>query len=511
MIVKGRARSGPAQLAAYLLRQDGKERPTLIQLFDGGNDLHKAFLQWDAIGEMTNGVNTLYHAQIAPEARYEMTPEQWKRAAEILATELGMGDHPRAIVVHDGGDKPHAHVVFQRTNADTLTLWDDGNNYLKHERASLRMEQEFAQEHVPGKHAKRDRQKQPEFPRAKSDQNEQQQAARTELTPEERKEQVTALRAAADSAQAFKSALEDAGYILAKGDKRGLVIVDRDGEVYSLSRHITDLSSKEYKSFMAPLDPKALPSVSDAKQLVEEAKARQAERPATGTPAEKPAGVKEPEQQGIEASKFFKVDAPKDAPKPVEQTPIPAPKDAQLEALEKAINDRYQQEQQKFRELHAHQLRQAEYDLDLVKKQKLADFDAILTEQKKALKERHAEHRTGLAGFLDAVKLRLNPTLAAEQAAERRKETQQLARRHAKERADYVKLMEQSKQLEVENLKERQSLQLRDLATKTEADRERYIREYKDAQRIADEVKLRQEERDKQRRDGPEPPGPRVR
>ncbi len=42
-------------------------------------------------------------------------------------------------------------------------------------------------------------------------------------------------------------------------------------------------------------------------------------------------------------------------------------------------------------------------------------------------------------------------------------------------------------------------------------ERERYIREYKDAQRIADEVKLRQAERDKQRRDGPEPPGPRVR
>lgn len=504
MIVKGRARSGPAQLAAYLLRQDGKERPTLIELFDGGNDLHKAFLQWDAIGELTRGDKTLYHAQIAPEARYTMSPEQWHRAAEILAEELGMGAHPRAIVVHDGGDKPHAHVVFQRTNTDTLTLWDDGNNYLKHERASMRMEQEFAQEHVPGKHAKRDRQKQPEFPRAKSDQDEQQQAARTELTAEERKEQVTALRAAADSAQAFKSALEDAGYILAKGDKRGLVLVDRDGEVYSLSRQVTDLSSKEYKSFMAPLDPKLQPSV-------EEAKARQAERPATGTPAETPAPVQEPSTQGIEASKFFKVDAPKEAPKPVEQTPTPAPKDAQLEALEKAITERYQQEQQKFRELHAQQLRQAEYDLDRVTKQKLADFDAILTEQKTTLKERHAEQRTGLAGFLDAVKLRLNPTLAAEQAAERRKEAQQLARRHAKERADYVKLMEQSKQLEVENLKERQSLQLRDLATKTEADRERYIREYKDAQRIADEVKLRQEERDKQRRDGPEPPGSRVR
>lgn len=72
MIVKGKPRSGPAQLAAYLLR-DG-ERPTLIQLLDGGEDLHKAFLQWHAIGEGTRGEKTLYHAQIAPADGYDMTP-----------------------------------------------------------------------------------------------------------------------------------------------------------------------------------------------------------------------------------------------------------------------------------------------------------------------------------------------------------------------------------------------------------------------------------------------------
>lgn len=502
MIVKGRARSGPAQLAAYLLRQDGKERPTLIQLFDGGDDLHNAFVQWDAIGELTRGEKTLYHAQIAPEARYQMSPEQWQRAAEILADELGMRDHPRAIVVHDGGDKPHAHVVFQRANTDTMTLWDDGFNYLKHEKASARMELEFGQEHVPGKHAKRDRQKQPEFPRAEADQPDHQQAARTELTPEERKEQVTTLRAAADNAQAFKNALAEAGYILAKGDKRGLVIVDGDGEVYSLSRQVADLSSKELKAFMAPIDPKSLPGVADAKRMAEEAKARQPEAPA----AEKPAPAPEPEKRGAEASKFL---SPEVAAR-VEQ-PKPAPRDEKLEALEEAIAERYQQEQQKFRDLHAQQLRQAEYDLDRVKKDKLANFDAILDEQRKALKERHAERRTGIGGFIDAMKSRLNPTLAAEQAAERRKEAQQLARRHAKERADYEKLHEQTKQLEIENLKERQALQLRDLAAKNEADRERYIREHKDAQRIADELKKQQEERDRQRRDGPEPPGRRVR
>ena len=112
---------------------DDGERPTLIHLDYGDDDLKKAFIEWDSIGELTSGVKTLYHAQIAPEARYQMTPDQWNRAAEILADELGMGDHPRAVVIHEGGDKPHAHVVFQRTNTDTMTLWDDGHNYAREE------------------------------------------------------------------------------------------------------------------------------------------------------------------------------------------------------------------------------------------------------------------------------------------------------------------------------------------------------------------------------------------
>lgn len=110
MIVKGRARSGPAQLAAYLMRQS--ENPALIELWDGSDDLHKAFMLWHAIGEGTRAEKTLVHYQIAPEARYKMTDDQYRRAAEILAEELGMKNHPRAIVVHEDGKNPHIHVVF---------------------------------------------------------------------------------------------------------------------------------------------------------------------------------------------------------------------------------------------------------------------------------------------------------------------------------------------------------------------------------------------------------------
>ena len=104
----------------------------------------------------------LYHAQISPAPKYAptMTPEQWKRAADILGEELGLQDQPRALVLHAGkDDRPHLHVVWSRTDIDEMKLRSDSFNYQAHERASHRMELEFGQEFVPGKHAKRDREK----------------------------------------------------------------------------------------------------------------------------------------------------------------------------------------------------------------------------------------------------------------------------------------------------------------------------------------------------------------
>ncbi|WP_374142216.1 hypothetical protein [Sphingomonas sp.] len=46
------------------------------------------------------------------------------------------------------------HVVWARTDLDTMTLRSDSQNYHAHERASLRLEQEFGHELVPGKHAR---------------------------------------------------------------------------------------------------------------------------------------------------------------------------------------------------------------------------------------------------------------------------------------------------------------------------------------------------------------------
>ena len=91
-------------------------------------------------------------------------------------------------------DRPHLHVVWSRTDIDEMKFRSDSFNYQAHERASHRMELEFGQEFVPGKHAKRDREQQPEFPREKMSHDEAQQAERLGMTKAERIAQIAAIR-----------------------------------------------------------------------------------------------------------------------------------------------------------------------------------------------------------------------------------------------------------------------------------------------------------------------------
>src|SRR6202050_5744364 len=252
MIAKGASRNNPRQLAVYLMRVeryatgepvallefqsawarglDFAENPDAVwrtnsklQLQQTAAKLIEGLRDWQVLTEGTKqGRDGLYHAEITPEAHYaeDMTPEQWKRAADILGEELGLQGQPRAVVLHGGTDgRKHLHVVWARTDVDTMKIISDGYTYAAQEKASLRMELEFGHEIIPGKHAKRDREKQPEFPRQDFDYAEAQMAERSPLTVGERMKQIRALQAAAENGQEFQKGLEDAGYVLAQGDR----------------------------------------------------------------------------------------------------------------------------------------------------------------------------------------------------------------------------------------------------------------------------------------------------
>ena len=555
MIAKGGARSGPKQLAHYLMRvgrYDTGERAELLELRspwatapNGTQErtaakVVEAFRDWQTLAEATQqGEYGLYHAQISPAPKYAagMTKEQWIRCADILEEKLGLQGQDRAIFWQAGTDgRPHLHVVWCRTNIDEMKLISDSHNFDAHERASARMEKEFGHEFVPGKHAKRDRKRQPEFPQERMSQDEAQQAARLGVTKEERVAQLAEIRKSCDDGLAFKNALEQAGYVLAKGDSRGFVLVDGQGEIFSLSKHLPDLKGKQYKAFMASVDPAALPSVDEAKAFQE---AREQARQA----AAKIEPSAEAQKQAPEASKFLTPEAaqkleplPPAPPQPeneaVSQQPTATPaeppaskflppptpaaelkppaEDPELIALKKAIAQRQAEDAQKWTEYNALEYRQKDFELGNEGATKLEDFDLRQQEERDALFDRLNERRKGVWGVIDAINARLNPVEAAEKAAARRKEIDQLRRRQEIERRDYIRLLEQSRQMELDALRERQLEQQLSREKQYAEDRERYIRERQEAQRILaeQEAKRIQKELEKaqDKKKGPPPP-----
>src|ERR1022692_2368389 len=335
---------------------------------------------------------------------------------------------------------------------------------------------------------------------------EEQQPKRTGEALRELKAQLAAMKADAGSPQAFTAAVEKAGYVLASGD-RGYTVVDENGGAYNLARQLK-LKLAEVNEFMAPIDLKTLPSVDEAKALQRQ-RALNAEKAAP------------------EASKFLspelaeKIEPPAPAPAKAEEPrsaedstvppppapPVPPPLDAELEALKKAIAESQATDAQKWADFNALELRQLEYDLTRMNAGKEEDFDAIQAVEMKALRDRQKERRTGIKGFLDAMQSKLNPALAAEKAKERSREVARLKATQAKERKDYLALIEQTKELEIENLQERHALQRSQREHKNEEDQERFIEEHHKAKRILEEQRIKEElKHNDSLRDGPPPP-----
>src|SRR5690242_160913 len=114
MIIKGHSRGSAAKLAKHLLRGDTNERVSILELHSPIADLSEALKDWQVLAGGTKGDKGLYHANIDPDARYEMTQEQWKRAVDVLEEELGLKGQPRAVVMHEKHGRAHIHVVWQR-------------------------------------------------------------------------------------------------------------------------------------------------------------------------------------------------------------------------------------------------------------------------------------------------------------------------------------------------------------------------------------------------------------
>jgi hypothetical protein len=265
VIIKGKSVGGAKRLAVHLMRTDTNERAEVREVRGvAAEDLRGALLEIEAVAAGTRTSKPFYHGSINTRADERLTDEQRTQAIDRLEAALGLTGQARVVVVHEKEGREHCHIVWSRIDLERMAAISDSHNYRKHEEVARALEREFGHERVQGAHVEREGKERPQRTPSHA---EMLQADRTGMSPQQVKAQVTELWQRTDSGQAFAVALWEAGYVLARGDRRDYVVIDPRGGTHSLARRVEGARVKDIRERMADLESTRLPSIADAKRI----------------------------------------------------------------------------------------------------------------------------------------------------------------------------------------------------------------------------------------------------
>lgn len=264
MILEGNQRGFGRKLAWHLLNPKDNDHVVVHEVSGFlANNLYGAFREAEALSLGTKCEQYLFSLSLNPPQSASVSVEEYEEAISEIERRLGLSGQPRAIVFHEKKGRRHAHCVWSRIVADDM----QAINLPHYKRRLMDISRELYREHgweMPEgfiDHEKRDPRK---YSNAEAGQ-----AKRVKRDPAELKELFKACWASSDSRAAFAAALWEKGFCLARGDRRGFVAVDADGEVYSLSRWC-GVKARKMRERLGDNDD--LPSVEDAVDLLNEGK-----------------------------------------------------------------------------------------------------------------------------------------------------------------------------------------------------------------------------------------------
>lgn len=257
MILKGSQRGSARQLARHLLNTRDNDHITLHELrgFSSGS-LAGAFKEIQAVARGTRCEQALFSLSLNPPETEIVSAEVFEKAIAAIEQKLGLDGQPRAIIFHEKKGRRHAHCVWSRIDAQNMTAIN-----LPHFKRKLQdIARDLYREHrwqMPAGFNKTAEHDQNSYTQGQA-----QQASRVAKDPATLKALFRHCWERSDSRGAFEAALRERGFILAKGDRRGFVAVDRHGEIYSISRWV-GVKAKDVRAKLG--DRAGLPSVEEAK------------------------------------------------------------------------------------------------------------------------------------------------------------------------------------------------------------------------------------------------------
>lgn len=260
MILKGSKRGGAVDLGKHLLKPENEH--VEIHEIRGfvADNVVGAFKEAQAISRGTKCSKFLFSLSLSPPEAENVPVKAFEDAIETIESKLGLNGQPRVIVFHEKEGRRHAHCVWSRIDADTMTAIDMPHFKLKLQDVARKLYLEHGWTMPDGLLDSALRNP------LNFDRKEWFQAKRSGQDPRIIKAFFQQSWAASDSGKAFQQALEQRGYFLARGDRRAVVAVDIHGEVYAVARW-ANVKSKDVVNRMGDA-LSALPSVDEAKEHI---------------------------------------------------------------------------------------------------------------------------------------------------------------------------------------------------------------------------------------------------
>ena len=232
MILKGSQRGNAAQLAKHLMNTRDNEHVELHELrgFMSEDELQDALKEAEAVAKGTRCKQHLFSLSLNPPENTQVDTATFETAIEMAEQKLGLNGQPRAVVFHEKEGRRHAHAVWSRIDTDTMTARQMSFSKTR----LMEVSRELYLQHgwdMPKGMIDREARNPLNFSRA-----EWQQAGRAKQDPRMVKALFKDAWQRSDSPESLQAALEQKGYYLARGDRRGVVAVDYRGEAYALSR-----------------------------------------------------------------------------------------------------------------------------------------------------------------------------------------------------------------------------------------------------------------------------------
>jgi Relaxase/Mobilisation nuclease domain len=256
MVITGRKRGGPRQLADYLMDKGENEYVHVCEIgCFVAKTIPDALAEMWAVADGCKAKDFLYHVTLNPRPGVTLTEEQWKESVDTLEKKLNLVGHQRVVVEHVKKGRTHRHVAWNRVDPKTGRVKKLSFDKRTLRATALELGDKFG---LTATSNKGQSYKRGEIERGK----------RTGIDPKVVKAEVTALWNRSKSGKEFITNLAKHGYILARGDKSQFVLIDKAGSVHGLTRRIHGATAKTVRRGMADIDIKTLPTIAEVRSWI---------------------------------------------------------------------------------------------------------------------------------------------------------------------------------------------------------------------------------------------------